>query len=174
MSESHSPATLYWLVDGVPRPDWNCDYPAVIRDIFARRMAQEQDAVLEHLNEHWNLKPEDHAALFADHPFGEFEANGRRYYIVFVVFNQFFGEVRDQLDESGLGWRGPFPGSAAMWPEALREPVRHAYDISRENWANLGTYKSHRLLKHLVQSTTDSILLTLNPNGVQNRVNLVL
>ncbi|KAF1923086.1 uncharacterized protein M421DRAFT_426188, partial [Didymella exigua CBS 183.55] len=142
MVVSHSPATLYWLVDGVPRPDWNC-YPLVVRDIFSRRMAQQEGAVLEHLNEHWKLKPEDHAA-FSDHHLGqEFEANGRRYYIVFVVLHQFDEEERDELNKAGLGWRGPFPGSAALWPEALREPVRHAYDIHREGWANLGTYKSH-------------------------------
>ncbi|KAJ4330952.1 hypothetical protein N0V87_009536 [Didymella glomerata] len=140
MVVSHFPVTLYWLVDGVPRPDWD-RYP-VVRDIFAKRMAEQEGAVSQHLNEHWNLKPEDHAA-FSDHYLGqEFEANGRRYYIVFIVSHQFDEEDRDELNKAGLGWRGPFPGSAALWPEALREPVRHAYDIHQEDWANLGTYKN--------------------------------
>lgn len=133
---AHSPITLYWLVDGVPRPDWN-RYP-VVRDIFSRRLGGQEEAVTEHLNMHWHSKPEDHAA-FSDHHLGqEFEANGRRYYIVFVVLDYFDTEERDELKNAGLGWRGPFPGSAALWPEALREPVRHAYDLNEEGWARLG------------------------------------
>ena len=58
------------------------------------------------------------------------------------MFNQFLEEERNQLDEAGLGWSGPFPGSAAMWPEALREPVRLAYDVCGDGSKNLGTYKS--------------------------------
>ena len=53
--------------------------------------------------------------MLADYHLGqEFEANGRQYYIVFVVFSQFLEEERDQLDKAGLGWSGPFPRSAAM------------------------------------------------------------
>lgn len=141
MQGSHFPATLYWLVDGVPRPDWRRDCPAVVRDIFAGRMAEDKEDVLTHLDRHWKLSPGDQAALLADHHLGqEFEANGRRYYIVFVAFREFLWEERDRLDKAGLGWSGPFPGSAAMWPEALREPVRLAYDVCREG-SNLGTYK---------------------------------
>ena len=144
MVVSHFPVTLYWLVDGVPRPDWN-RYP-VVRDIFSRHMARRQDAVTRHLNQHWHLKPEDHAA-FSDHHLGqEFEANGRRYYIVFIVLDDFDDEERDELKNAGLGWRGPFPGSAALWPEALREPVRHAYNIHQEDWANLGTYRHYTII----------------------------
>lgn len=143
MQVAHDPATLYWLVDGVPRPNWNRNCLAVVRDIWARRMAEDKDNVLEHLNTHWKLKPEDHAALLADHHLGqEFEANGRRYYIVFVVFSQFLSEEGEQLDKAGLGWSGPFPGNASMWPEALREPVRLAYDVCRDGSKNLGTYRS--------------------------------
>jgi hypothetical protein len=143
MQMTHFPATLYWLVDGVPRPDWKRDYPAVVRDIFAERMAQDEDAALEHLDWHWDLSPKDRAALLADHHLGqEFEANGRRYYIVFVVFSQFLDEETKQLDNAGLGYSGPFPGSVDMWPEALREPVRLAYDVFQDGSSNLGTYKS--------------------------------
>ena len=143
MQVSHFPTTMYWLVDGVPRPNWKRDYPAVVRNIFAERIAADKSSVVEHLKTHWKLGPNEHEALLADHHLGqEFEANGRRYYIVFVVFNQFLEEERDQLDKAGVGWSGPFPGSAAMWPEALREPVRLAYDVCGDGSKNLGTYKS--------------------------------
>jgi hypothetical protein len=79
--------------------------------------------------------------LLADHHLGqEFEANRRRYYIVFVALSDFKEEEGEQLDKAGLGWSGPFPGSAAMWPEALREPVRLACDVIEDASNNLGTY----------------------------------
>jgi hypothetical protein len=135
MVVNHSPTTLYLLVDGVPRPDWN-RYP-VVRDIFSRHVAGREEAVTEHVVWHWHPKPEDHATI-SDHHIGqEFEANGRRYYIVFVVLNHFDEQESDELKNAGLGWRGPFPGSAALWPEALREPVRYAHDLTGE--AQLGT-----------------------------------
>jgi hypothetical protein len=140
MQGQHFPATLYWLVDGVPRPKWGSDYPAVVRDIWAGHMAEQKDNVLEHLDEHWKLKPTEHAALLADHHLEqEFEANGRRYYIVFVVLCNFGEKEREQLDKAGLGYSGPFPGSAAIWPEALREPVRFARDVIGGNSHHLGT-----------------------------------
>ena len=143
MQMQHFPSTIYWLVDSVPRPDWRRDYPTVVQKIFADRIADDKSSIVEHLNMHWDLEPTDYEALLSDYDLGqEFEANGRRYYIVFVVFNQFLEEERDQLDKAGLGWSGPFPGSAAMWPEALREPVRLAYDVCGDGSKNLGTYKS--------------------------------
>lgn len=143
MQVIHFPSTLYWLVDGVPRPDWKHDYPAVVQRLFADRIAAAKFEVAEHLNMHWDLGPGDDGALLADHHLGQgFEANGRRYYIVFVVFSQFLSDERDQLDEAGLGCSGPFPGSAAMWPEAIREPVRLACDVCGDGSKNLGTYKS--------------------------------
>lgn len=42
MQGSHLPAALYWLVDGVPRPNWKRDYPAVVQKIFANRLADEK------------------------------------------------------------------------------------------------------------------------------------
>ncbi|KAF2711941.1 hypothetical protein K504DRAFT_465666 [Pleomassaria siparia CBS 279.74] len=144
--------TLYWLVDGVPRPDWKRDYPAVVGNIFAQRMAQEKKRVLRHLNTQWELSDGEQTALLADHHLGqEFEANGRRYYIVFVVFSDFDMKVRRQLDKAGLGYSGPFPGNAAMWPEALREPVRLAYDVGDEDSHNMGT------------SATSSYILSWEP-----------
>jgi hypothetical protein len=126
MQVAHFPATLYWLVDGVPCPDWNRNYSAVVQDIFAEPMAKAKDNVSEHLDRHWKSSPEDHAALLVDHYLGqEFEANGCGYYIVFVASGQFLEEERDQLDKAKLGCSGPFPGSAAMWLGALREPAEN-------------------------------------------------
>lgn len=147
MQNTHFFTTPYWLVDGVPRPDWKRDYPAVVRDIFAGRMANDKVGALEHLKEHWQLEPEGYSALLADHHLGQqFEANGRRYYIVFVVASHFYREQKDELYKLGLGWSGPFPGNAAMWPEVLREPVRLAYDVCRKSTNNLGTYNRHSLI----------------------------
>lgn len=142
MQLGHFPSFLYWLVDGVPRPDWGRDYPDVVRDIFAERMAQEKAGVMEHLGRHWKQSDQDRAAMLADHHLGqEFEANGRRYYIVFVVFNQFTRDLRHRLGKAGLGHHGPFPGGADLWPEGLREPARLAFDVMRDSSSNMGTYQ---------------------------------
>jgi hypothetical protein len=53
----HFPATLYWLVDGVLRLNWDRDYLVVVQDIWAARMAKEKDKVMEHLDMHWKSKP---------------------------------------------------------------------------------------------------------------------
>lgn len=144
MQVGHFPATPYWLVDGVPRVNWKHDYPAVIGDIFAEHMAGEKEDVLEHLKMHWNLSNEEETTLLADHHLGqEFEANGRRYYIVFVLLRSFEQKIRQRLDDAGVGYKGPFPGSAAIWPEAIREPVRLAHDVICDASINLGTYKQH-------------------------------
>ncbi|KAF2997911.1 hypothetical protein E8E13_004679 [Curvularia kusanoi] len=142
MVREHFPATLYWLVDGVPRPNWKQDYPAVVRKIFADRIAANKKALAEHLNTHWHLDHGEFKEMLSDQRLDqEFEANGRRYYIVFVVFSQFNEKEQKQLNKAGLGWRGPFPGSASMWPQELVEPVRLAYDICVGGYRNLATYK---------------------------------
>lgn len=129
MQTGHWP-WLYWLVDGVPRPNWSRDYPAVVREIFAERMAKTKTEALDHLKRHWGRSDQKMAEMLTDHHLGqEFEANGRRYYIVFVVRAGFQFEEIQQLRATGLGYRGPFPGSADLWPEAVREPVRLAHDL---------------------------------------------
>lgn len=143
MQVAHFPAFLYWIVDGVPRPDWGRDYPAVVRDVFEERMAQEKSHVLEHLSRHWEQSDHEREVMLADHHLGQvFEANGRRYYIVFVVFNMFTRDLRQRLEAAGLSYDAPFPGSADLWPEVLREPARLAYDVMRDNSSNMGTYQS--------------------------------
>lgn len=147
MVRHHSPATLYWLVDGVPRPNWKKDYPASVRKIFADRIAANRGAVAEHLNTHWHLDPDICKALLSDQRLDqEFEANGRRYYVVFVVSSNFDEKEEKQLRKAGLDWRGPFPGSASMWPQGLVEPVRLAYDILCGGYGNLATWKSFSII----------------------------
>jgi hypothetical protein len=138
MHVSHFSALLYWLVDGVPRPD----YPSVVEEIFAARMFHDRKETLRHLLHHWEPDRKDSIWQVEDHHLGqEFEANGRRYYIVFIVCRQYYEEEQEKLNKAGLGFSGPFPGSAAIWPEALRQPVRLAYDISKDGNSNLGTYQ---------------------------------
>ncbi|KAF2009129.1 hypothetical protein BU24DRAFT_429052 [Aaosphaeria arxii CBS 175.79] len=140
MQMQHKHITPYWLVDGVPRPDWSRDYPKVVGHIFARRIAEEKERHLEHLKKHWELSDEELAAMVTDQHLNQvFEANGRRYYIVFVVFDSFEDEEIDQLEKAGLGYCEPFPGSASMWPEAIREPAQLAYDVHYDDSNNLGT-----------------------------------
>lgn len=142
METAHWP-WLYWLVDGVPRPNWSRDYPAVVREIFAEQMARKKTKVLGHLKDHWGRSDQERAEMLADHHLGqEFEANGRRYYIVFVVSALYGREERERLRAAGLGVRGPFPGSADLWPEAVREPVRLAHDLmsARNMGAGMPSY----------------------------------
>ena len=47
MVVNNCPTTLYFLVDGVPCPDWN-RYP-VVRDIFSRHVAGREKAVTKHV-----------------------------------------------------------------------------------------------------------------------------
>lgn len=143
MQVAHFPSFLYWIVDGVPRPDWGRDYPGVVKEIFEERMAQEKKQVLEHLSRHWEQSDREREAMLADHHLGqEFKASGRRYYIVFVAFGMFTRDLRRRLRAAGLGHTAPFPGGEDLWPEALREPARLAYDVMRDESANLGTYQT--------------------------------
>lgn len=142
----HFPSFLYWLVDGVRRPDWRHDYPAVVEEIFAERMARSKDKVFSHLDYHWELSDEEKTAMLADHHLGqEFEANGRRYYIVFVASQRFDSEERRLLRKAGLEHSASFPGSAKMWPKALHEPVRAARYAMKKS-RNFGMWSSISLI----------------------------
>lgn len=132
---------MYWLVDGVPRPNWKRDYPAVVGTVFADHLADEKSDISEHLDSHWKLGHGEREALLADyHVDLEFEANRRRYYLVFVASDAFSDDERNQLDDAGIKYSGPVPGTAAMWPETLREPVRLAHDICRAGRSNVGFF----------------------------------
>lgn len=116
---------LYWLVDGVPRPNWKRDHPAVVSFAFERwpaavkpKIARQYTAVREDIKDAFTA--ECNMKL-------EFEANGRRYYLVFVVipwqrWPNLPADFKSSLD-------GPFIGGEAAWPEPLRAPARFAYDM---------------------------------------------
>lgn len=141
MEHYHFPSFLCWLVDGVPRPDWSRDYPPVVREIFTERMAKTKTQALDHLKDHWDQSDPERADMVADHHLGqEFEGNGRRYYIVFVVICRFLRDTKQRLRTAGLGHRGPFPGSADLWPEAVREPAKLAQDVMRNSSHTIGTH----------------------------------
>lgn len=58
--------------------------------------------------------------MVAAHHLGqESEANGRRYFIAFVVFKNFGNDVRSRFEAAGLDGREPFPDKAEMCPKAL-------------------------------------------------------
>jgi hypothetical protein len=106
-------------------------------------MFHDRKETLRHLLHHWEPDRKDSIWQVEDHHLGqEFEANGRWYYIIFIVCRQFYEEEQEKLNKAGLGFSGPFPGGAAIWPEALREPVRLAYDVSKDGNSNLGTYQN--------------------------------
>lgn len=128
---------LYWLVDGVQRPKWRRDYPPVVEELFEEAIATVPSRE-QFLN--WSdLSDDDKMELANLHLDQEFEANGRRYYIVFVVIGRYQqpGGV-GRLEEAGLSLDGPFPGGEEMWPEPLRAPVRFAFDLMCDT-ENLGT-----------------------------------
>lgn len=136
------PAHIYWLVDGVPRPNWKQDYPAAISEIFTSRIASMKDSALEELKVTWELSEEKRMALLADYHLGqEFEANGRRYYIVGLVIRNYSLAETALLNEVGLGTNGPFLGGADLWPEALRDPIQLAHKVMDNDSGNLGTFK---------------------------------
>lgn len=130
---------LYWLVDGIPRPQWD-QYPPAIPAAFSRIIELRKDYVLKF----WvGLDVTTKNRLLEHHDlYQEFEANGRRYYVVFVL-GDWTSEhsLEDSFRDPAVSWDGPFPGGENLWPEALRDPVRVASGIQR-NWAgspSLGT-----------------------------------
>jgi hypothetical protein len=76
----------------------------------------------------------NHKARLGEHHdlFQEFEANGRRYYVVFVIC-----DWRDHLDEINLNDLDPnltwsdaaFPGGEELWPEGIRDLVRFSSSL---------------------------------------------
>jgi hypothetical protein len=117
---------LYWLVDGIPRPQWD-QYPPAIPVAFSRVIERRKDYVLRY----WLGDKAKKDRLLKHHNLHqEFEANGRRYYVVFVLANWTSGySVEREFRDPALSWDGAFPGGENLWPEALRDPVRVAYQI---------------------------------------------
>lgn len=125
-----SQTPLYWLVDSVPRPHWD-QYPPAIPTAFSRTIEQDRKSFLRP----WPMEDDWKDRLRETHDlYQEFEANGRRYYVVSVITDwhrDFF--IEQSLLDPALNWDGPFPGGEDLWPEALREPVRFAHEIFFQN-----------------------------------------
>jgi hypothetical protein len=122
---SHS-TQLYWLVDGIPRPQWD-RYPAAIPTAFSRVIEHGRDRILRY----WQTDKAWKSRLLKYHDLNqEFEANGRRYYVVFVI-SQYDCEyhLEESFRDPAVSWDGPFPGGEDLWPKALRDPVRVAYEV---------------------------------------------
>jgi len=70
----------------------------------------------------------------------EFEANGRRYYVVFVV-SKWDSEynLEESFRDPSLSWEGPFPGGQDLWPQALHRPAQVAYEIQQGGDINMWT-----------------------------------
>lgn len=120
---------LYWIVDGIPRPNWERDYHPGVPFLFKRWMTHHNE---EPLGGYGKSDEDVKATILSNCDLDlEFEANGRRYYVVFVVivwrrwrgFPPKYHEIMD----------GPFIGAKcggeAVWPEALRAPARFAYEM---------------------------------------------
>lgn len=115
---------LYWLVDGIPRPNWERDYPRAVTRAFNVYMEFAKRREFWYQN---NLDADTEAAFLADCNLDlEFEANGRRYYVVFVVIPWGRWGLRDKVNAT---IEGPFLCGEAIWPEKLRPAARFAYDM---------------------------------------------
>lgn len=128
-SHSNMSTMLHWLVDGIPRPNWKRDYPRVVPAAFEAWMGHYYYQVHRFQS---NMDESTKAAFLADCNLDlEFEANGRRYYVVFVVIPwKQWGNLGADVESS---IEGPFLGGEAIWPEKLRAPARFAYDMLT-NW----------------------------------------
>lgn len=116
---------LYWLVDGVPRPNWKRDYPRLVPAVFEAWTRHHMWRVYKYDN---NMDKATKDALLADCNLNlEFEANGRRYYVVFVVIAWDLWATLPEEVKSKI--TGPFLGGEDIWPEKLRAPARLAYDM---------------------------------------------
>jgi hypothetical protein len=124
-SHSNMSTMLYWLVDGIPRPNWKREYPKVVSVAFEAWMRRYNWQVHRFQN---NMDEGTKAAFLADCNLDlEFEANGRRYYVVFVVIPwKQWGNLSADVQSS---IEGPFLGGEAIWPEKLRSPARFAYEM---------------------------------------------
>jgi len=125
---------FYWLVDGIPRPKWD-EYPPAIPKAFEAVIASRKKNILRY----WDLDEEHKERLLTHHDLHqEFEANGRRYYVVFVVTEWTSDDcLAERYRDSSIDWDSPFPGGEALWPEALRAPVQMAYDIRADTGTDL-------------------------------------
>lgn len=119
---------LYWLVDGIPRPQWD-QYPPAISAAFSRVIERRKDHVLKY----WQTDKAWKDQLLKHHDLHqEFEANGRRYYVV-LVLTDWTSEycLEESFRDPAVSWDSPFPGGEDFWPEALRDLVPVAHELQQ-------------------------------------------
>lgn len=140
---SQAQTQLYWLVDGIPRPKWD-QYPASISSAFSWIINKRKENVItwpwidyEQHRPWTDIVPLDEwpwrERLLKHHDlYQEFEANGRRYYVVFVIADWAYESRQGYINlDPTINWNGPFPGGEHIWPQALRNPARVADEIQR-------------------------------------------
>lgn len=119
---------LYWLIDGIPRPQWDQYHPA-IPAAFNRVIERARSRIFKNCKIRKDKKKK--AQLLEHHNLHqEFEANGRRYYVVFVVAtwrSEYY--IEESYLNPAVDWDGIFPGGEDIWPVPLRDPVRLAFDL---------------------------------------------
>lgn len=143
--DQHESTMLYWLVDGVPRPNWKRDYPRQVPVAFQVYMDFHHSKCKEFQSQ-YNMEDATMDTFLAGCDLDlEFEANGRRYYVVFVVI---------PWDRWGLGAKvdsiieGPFLGGEAIWPEKLRPAARFAFDMLNDR--SLKSLMTCRLVSYIL------------------------
>lgn len=134
---------LYWLVDGIPRPNWKRDYPEIVPKAFNVWMRRWNWQVHQ---PQYDMDEATKARFLADCDLDlEFEANGRRYYVVFVVIR----DKNSELHEAGIhNIELPLIGGEAIWPEKLRAPARFAYDTLNDD--DLFSLWTHRQMSFIL------------------------
>lgn len=147
-TRSRDVTMLYWLVDGIPKPNWKRDYPTGVESAFSQWNAKWRRTVLK-----YNLL--DRATkdrLLADCDLDlEFNANGRRYYIVFVVIPLKDSTWYEFVEEAapGMSFDGPFLGGEEIWPEKLRAPARFAHEMLT-NYDELYELNTHHRISFIL------------------------
>ncbi|EPE35824.1 hypothetical protein GLAREA_05162 [Glarea lozoyensis ATCC 20868] len=129
---------FYWLIDGIPRPQWE-QYPSCIPAAYSF-LIDTSDLKYDDYNTVNRLKPGELIRAPGQHDlYHDLEANGRRYYIVFMFTNHGKFDSVDGYDAEIKGtflqtnfpdprvcWADLFPGGKDLWPKALHDPVEFA------------------------------------------------
>jgi hypothetical protein len=140
------PEQFYWLVEGAPRPQWE-DYPSCIPAAYSFLIDRldltdfETERVTE-VTPGEMLRDSFPSSFPKQHDlYHDLEANGRRYYIVFMFTHEcrfdYLYKYLSVVDDGGvfLGdtfpspdvcWSDLFPGGKDLWPKALHDPVEFA------------------------------------------------
>jgi hypothetical protein len=94
-------------VDGIRPQQWD-QYPAAISTAFSQVIEKRKDRLFKF----WEVEEAQKSQLLEHHDLRqEFEANGRRYYVVFVMTEWCWCHYLElSYIDAKLDWDGPFPG----------------------------------------------------------------